>query len=46
MDGFERSLIVAGLIAVVGAIVAFALVRPHDRDEPSAERAPTSELAA
>jgi EmrB/QacA subfamily drug resistance transporter len=30
MDGFERSLLVAAGIAVVGAIVAFVLVRPHE----------------
>jgi EmrB/QacA subfamily drug resistance transporter len=43
MDGFERSLLVAAVIAVVGAIVAFVLVRPHEREE-RAEAAP--ELAA
>src|SRR5918996_84297 len=30
MRGFERSLLVAAAIAVVGAVVAFTLVRPHD----------------
>jgi len=30
MEGFERSLLVAAGIAVVGAIVAFVLVRPHE----------------
>jgi EmrB/QacA subfamily drug resistance transporter len=30
MDGFERALLVAAGIALVGAIVAFALVRPHE----------------
>ncbi|HXG75744.1 MAG TPA: MFS transporter [Gaiellaceae bacterium] len=29
MDGFEQSLLVAAGIAFVGAVVAFALVRPH-----------------
>jgi predicted MFS family arabinose efflux permease len=30
MDGFEAALLVAAAIAVVGAVVAFALVRPHE----------------
>ena len=30
MDGFQRALEVAAVIAIVGAIVAFALVRPHE----------------
>jgi EmrB/QacA subfamily drug resistance transporter len=30
MKGFEAALLVAAAIAVVGAIVAFALVRPHE----------------
>jgi EmrB/QacA subfamily drug resistance transporter len=30
MRGFERALLVAAAIAVVGAVVAFALVRPHE----------------
>ena len=30
MTGFERALLVAGCIAVVGAIVAAVLIRPHD----------------
>jgi EmrB/QacA subfamily drug resistance transporter len=30
MRGFERSLLVAAGIALVGAVVAFVLVRPHD----------------
>jgi EmrB/QacA subfamily drug resistance transporter len=36
MDGYSRALEVASGIALVGAIVAFALVRPHDRGEQSA----------
>jgi EmrB/QacA subfamily drug resistance transporter len=31
MRGFERALLVAAGIAVVGAVVAFTLVRPHDQ---------------
>jgi sugar phosphate permease len=31
MRGFESALLVAAAIAVVGAIVAFTLVRPHER---------------
>jgi EmrB/QacA subfamily drug resistance transporter len=30
MRGFERALLVAAGIAIVGAVVAFALVRPHE----------------
>jgi EmrB/QacA subfamily drug resistance transporter len=44
MAGFSRALEVAAVIAVVGAVVAFALVRPHEREE-SVEREAT-ELAA
>jgi hypothetical protein len=44
MAGFERSLEVAAVIAVVGAVVAFALVRPHEREESARRDAP--ELAA
>jgi EmrB/QacA subfamily drug resistance transporter len=44
MDGFSRSLVVAAVIAVVGAIVAFAFVRPHDREV--AEESVAPELAA
>ncbi len=33
MDGFQRSLLVAAFIALAGAIVAFALVRPHELEE-------------
>lgn len=36
MDGFSRSLVVAAAVAFAGAIVAFALVRPHERDETAA----------
>jgi EmrB/QacA subfamily drug resistance transporter len=39
MDGFESALLVAAGIAIVGAVVAFTLVRPH-------EGAGTSERAA
>jgi len=48
MAGFSRALEVASGIALVGAIVAFALVRPHDRGEHGERAAETrpSELAA
>jgi EmrB/QacA subfamily drug resistance transporter len=34
IDGFSTTLVVAAAIAVVGAIVSFVLVRPHELDEP------------
>jgi EmrB/QacA subfamily drug resistance transporter len=37
MDGFERALLVAAAIAVLGALVAYVLVRPHE----GAGRAPS-----
>jgi len=33
MAGFQRSLLVAAVIAVAGAVVAFVLVRPHEMAE-------------
>ena len=44
MDGFETSLLVAALIALAGSIVAFVLVRPHERGAERADEVP--ELAA
>jgi EmrB/QacA subfamily drug resistance transporter len=44
MDGFERSLLVAAAIALVGAVVAAVLVRPHEREEAPGEATP--EIAA
>jgi EmrB/QacA subfamily drug resistance transporter len=44
IDGFQSALLVAALIAFVGAIVAFVLVRPHEREEPATREA--TELAA
>jgi EmrB/QacA subfamily drug resistance transporter len=41
MDGFERALFVASIIAFAGSIVAFALVR-----QEAAEESPSVELAA
>jgi EmrB/QacA subfamily drug resistance transporter len=35
MDGFQSALLVAAAIALVGAIVSFVLVRPHEREEPA-----------
>jgi EmrB/QacA subfamily drug resistance transporter len=45
MAGFERALLVAAGIAVVGGVVAFALVRPHE-GVGAAEVATTPEPAA
>jgi EmrB/QacA subfamily drug resistance transporter len=45
IDGFQRSLLVAALIALVGAIVSFVLVRPHER-EVEVPRDEAQELAA
>ncbi|HET6639117.1 MAG TPA: MFS transporter, partial [Gemmatimonadota bacterium] len=47
MRGFERALLVAAVIALVGAAVAAWLVRPHARDAHEAEqgRAPSVEAA-
>jgi uncharacterized membrane protein len=33
MAGFQRSLLVASVIALAGAVVAFVLVRPHEEAE-------------
>jgi EmrB/QacA subfamily drug resistance transporter len=46
MAGFGRSLQVAALIAAAGAVVAFVLVRPHEREEAEATRREARELAA
>jgi len=35
LAGFERALLVAAGIAIAGSIVAFLLVRPHERDDPA-----------
>jgi EmrB/QacA subfamily drug resistance transporter len=45
MDGFQSALRVAAVIAVAGAVVAFVLVRPHEREE-AAEPREAPELAA
>jgi EmrB/QacA subfamily drug resistance transporter len=39
MDGFQSALLVAAVIAVAGAIVAFVVVRPHEREEPAQREA-------
>jgi EmrB/QacA subfamily drug resistance transporter len=44
MNGFHDALMVAGLIAVAGAVIAFVLVRPHDLAQ--AESPEAHELAA
>jgi predicted MFS family arabinose efflux permease len=46
MDGFQNALMVGALIAFAGAIVAFALVRVHEREEPAERRERGAELAA
>jgi hypothetical protein len=43
VDGFSTALTVAALIAVLGAVVSFVLVRAHDR-EPTPDAVP--EIAA
>ena len=40
MRGFERALLVAAAIAVLGAIVAYALVRPHEEATRTGRTAP------
>jgi sugar phosphate permease len=40
MEGFESALLVAAGIAVVGAIVAFTLVRPHEGAGATSHGAP------
>jgi hypothetical protein len=45
MKGFHSALLVAAVIAVLGAVVAFTLVRPHEfEEETTGHEAP--ELAA
>jgi MFS family permease len=44
IDGFQSALLVAAVIAAAGAVVAFVLVRPHEREEPA--RHETVERAA
>lgn len=41
MAGFERALLVSAAIAVAGAVVAFALVRPHEEARRTDAVAPT-----
>ena len=43
VDGFSTSLTVAAAIALAGAVVSFALVRPHDIDERDPRREPVLE---
>jgi type II secretory pathway component PulM len=45
MRGFERALLVAAGIALLGALVAYALVRPHEEAGQRAQR-PTAEPVA
>ncbi|HEX7254788.1 MAG TPA: MFS transporter [Gaiellaceae bacterium] len=44
VDGFSTSLLVAAVIALVGAVVSFVLVRPHELDEPGRSE-PVAEVA-
>jgi EmrB/QacA subfamily drug resistance transporter len=46
MDGFRSALMVGALIALAGAIVAFVLVRVHEREEPAERGEHGAELAA
>jgi EmrB/QacA subfamily drug resistance transporter len=47
MDGFQSALMVAAAIALVGAVVAYVLVRPHDEArQVESQSAQASELAA
>jgi EmrB/QacA subfamily drug resistance transporter len=45
MRGFERALLVAAGIAIVGAIVAYVLVRPHEEATGRARRAAPEPVA-
>jgi EmrB/QacA subfamily drug resistance transporter len=46
IDGFQTSLVVAALIAFVGAVVAAALVRVHELPERPERAEPVPEIAA
>ena len=46
MRGFERALLVAAGIALVGAVVAFILVRPHEGAGDHSRRSAAPEPAA
>jgi MFS family permease len=46
MRGFERALLVAAAIAIVGAIVAYVLIRPHEEVSRRTEQRPTAEPVA
>ena len=47
MSGFQAALTVAAVIAAIGAVVAFALIRPHEEARrPQRREEPASELAA
>ena len=44
VDGFSTSLLVAAVIALAGAVISFALVRPHELDEPDRRAEPVPEV--
>src|SRR5829696_3022136 len=44
VDGFSTSLLVASVIAIVGAVVSFVLVRPHELEEPERRPEPVPEV--
>ena len=44
VDGFSTSLMVAAAIALVGAVVSFVLVRPHELEEPDRHPEPVPEV--
>jgi predicted MFS family arabinose efflux permease len=46
MRGFERALLVAAAIAIVGAVVAYVLIRPHEEVSRRTEQRPTAEPVA
>ncbi len=46
MDGFHSATLVAALIAILGAIIAFVVVRPHELEKRPATVIEPAELAA
>jgi EmrB/QacA subfamily drug resistance transporter len=44
VDGFSTSLMVAAAIALVGAVVSFVLIRPHDLEERDPRAEPVAEV--
>jgi hypothetical protein len=44
VDGFSTSLLVAAVIALAGAVISFALVRPHELEEADRRTEPVLEV--